>query len=234
MKRDVAATLARVAAIGYREVEFAGYFDRSAADLRALLVHDRLRAPSSHVPLPTLRNDPQQTFDDAHTLGLEYVTVAWIPEEERRSLDDVKRVVDSFNQIGAKAKAAGLRFAFHNHDYEFKPVGGRLLYDELLAGTDPSLVVFEADLYWMTKGGADPLVYFAKHPGRFELVHVKDSKGPPRHEMTEVGHGIIDWKSILAHSRQAGIRHVFVEQDDSTDPLASIRASYHYLSQLEF
>jgi sugar phosphate isomerase/epimerase len=109
-----------------------------------------------------------------------------------------------------------------------------LPYDVLLAETDPKLVQLEMDLYWITKGGQDPLAYFGRWPGRFPMVHVKDSAGPPDHRMVEVGAGKIDFKKIFAHSDQAGIRHYFVEHDEPADPFASIRASCEYLKRLEF
>jgi len=109
-----------------------------------------------------------------------------------------------------------------------------LPYDVLLAETDPKLVQLEMDLYWMVKGGQDPLAYFARWPGRFPMVHVKDSAGPPDHKMTAVGAGKIDFKKIFAQSDHAGIRHYFVEHDNPDDPFASIRASYEYLQRLEF
>src|SRR6266576_470043 len=133
-----------------------------------------------------------------------------------------------------EAKAAGLQFAYHNHDFEFAPLEGKLPYDVLLAETDPKLVQLEVDLYWITKGGQDPLAYFARWPGRFPMVHVKDSAGPPDHRIVEVGAGKIDFKKIFAQSDQAGIKHYFVEHDEPADAFASIRASCEYLKRLEF
>ncbi len=236
MKRDVAGTLARVAAIGYREVEFAGYFGKTPAEIRALLSTNNLTAPSTHVGFETIGADWRRTLDDAKGIGAQWVTVAWIPEKQRGDLDEWKHIAAKFNKAGAEAKSAGLRFAYHNHNFEFKRIGakGPLPYDVLLAHTDPAHVDFEMDLYWAVMAGADPLAYFAKHPGRFKMVHVKDSAGPPEHKMMDVGGGTIDFKNIFAHSDQAGIRHYFVEHDEPKDPFASIEASYKYLSQLEF
>ena len=232
MKKDVAATLARVARIGYTEVEFAGYFDRSPRDIRALLDANGLRAPSSHLQTPILGAQWPAALDAAKVIGHEYVVVPWFDRSKWHGLDDVKRLADQFDQAAADAKKAGLRFAYHNHDFEFAPLEGRLPYDVLLERTDPSLVAFEMDLYWITKAGQDPLAYFAKHPGRFPLVHVKDSKGPPAHAMTEVGGGTIDWRRLLSHRAEAGLKHYFVEHDEPQDPFASIEKSYRYLAGL--
>src|SRR6266550_3935693 len=177
MEKDVDATIAKVAAAGYQEVEFAGYFGKSPADVKALLDH---------------------------------------------------------HGLAAQAHDAGLQFAYHNHDFEFVPMEGSLPYDVLLEATDPKLVQLEIDLYWITKGGQDPLKYFARWPGRIPLVHVKDSGGPPDNKMMDVGAGTIDWKKIFAREDQAGIRHAFVEHDQPADAFASIKASCDYLKRLEF
>jgi sugar phosphate isomerase/epimerase len=232
MKRDVAATLARVARIGYKEVEFAGYFDRSPTDIRALLDADGLTSPSSHVALAMLKSDTPAVIAAAKVIGHEYIVVPSIDAEMRKSLDDWRGIARTLNVIGAAMAAAGLRLGYHNHDFEFDLIDGQKPYDVLLAETNPALVTLEMDLYWATKAGQDPVAYFAKYPGRFRLVHVKDSKGPPNHEMTEVGAGSIDWKRIFAHRTEAGIQHYIVEHDNPKDPWASIEASYRYLSAL--
>ena len=232
MKKDVAATLARVARIGYKEVEFAGYFGRSPREIRALLDANGLRAPSSHLQGPIVGDEWAAALDAATVIGHEWVVVPWIDASQRRTLDDVRRVAERFDQAAADAQRAGLRFAYHNHDFEFAPVEGRLPYDVLLEHTDPSLVAMEMDLYWITKAGQDPLAYFAKHPGRFPMVHVKDAKGDAARTMTEVGSGVIDWRRLLSHRGEAGIRHYFVEHDQPADAFASIESSYRYLAGL--
>jgi sugar phosphate isomerase/epimerase len=116
---------------------------------------------------------------------------------------------------------------------DISPLGGQLPYDVLLARTDPASVAFELDLMWITKAGQDPLDYFARYPGRFVMVQVKDSSGPPEYRQVDVGRGTIDFRRILARREQAGIRHVFVEHDDPPDPLAFAQASYDYLKALK-
>lgn len=234
MARDVEGTLARVAAIGYREVEFAGYFDRTPAAVKAALANAGLDAPANHVPFETLADGWDSVLDTAAAIGHSDVLVAWIPREARPDLDGWKRVAELFNRAGERARAAGLRFGYHNHDYEFAPVEGQVPYDVLLAATDPALVTFEMDLYWTVKGGRDPLAYFASHPGRFPYVHVKDSAGPPDHRMVDLGRGTIDFATIFARSAQAGIRHYFVEHDEPHDPFAFCRDGYTYMRNLQF
>jgi sugar phosphate isomerase/epimerase len=231
LQHDFDATLARVAAVGYREVEFAGYFGHDPGEVRASLGRAGLAAPSTHVGARVLDGEWERTLDTAHTIGHRYVVVASL--HDLQTVDDYKRAAERFNRAAESAAKAGIRFGYHNHDFEFKPVGARLPYDVLLEETDPKYVCFEMDLYWIVKGGQDPLRYFARWPGRFELVHVKDAAGPGR-EMVDVGAGDIDWKGLFAHSAQAGIRHYFVENDQARDPFASIAASHAYLRGLRF
>jgi sugar phosphate isomerase/epimerase len=233
MEKDVEGTLAGVASAGYTEVEFAGYFDKTPAEIKAMLDRHGLVSPSVHSGNITA-DAWAKALDAAHVIGHQFIVVPWIPPEVRKTIDDWKRVAADFNRIAAAAKAAGLQMAYHNHDFEFPLVEGKVPYDLLLAETDPNLVKLEIDLYWITKAGQDPLTYFARWPGRIPMVHVKDGKGPPDWAMTEVGSGTIDWKRIFAKSQQAGIRHYFVEHDQPADPIASITASCAYLKKLEF
>ncbi len=235
LAKDVEGTLSRLADIGYREVEFAGYPNGTARSLRKILDRLRLSAPSGHVGLQALRSDWDRTLDQGAILGQHYVVVAFVPSNERRTADDWKRIAALFNKAGEAARARGLQFAYHNHDYEFVPLEGQVPYDLLLQETDPRLVQLELDLYWITKGGQDPLAYFAKWPGRFPLVHIKDMDATPRRSFTEVGRGTIDFKRIFGKAKQAGIRHYFYEQDEVPgSPFDSAKASFDYLRALTF
>src|ERR671930_82115 len=223
MKEDFEGTLARVAQIGYKEVEFAGYSNQTPADVKAILDRHGLSAPSTHIALGDM-DEWKKALDTAKAIGHDYIVVPWIPEEKRKTLDDWKSVASVFNQAAQMAKDAGLQFAYHNHDFEFPKVDGQIPYDVLLQNTDPKLVQLEIDLYWITKGGQDPLSYFARWPGRV----------PPEHKMADVGQGKIDWKRIFAKRDQAGIKHAFVEHDQPPQPFEDIAASYNYLKNLEF
>jgi sugar phosphate isomerase/epimerase len=234
MKADLPGTLRKVAAVGYKEVEFAGYFGRTPAQIKELLKKNGLTSPSTHIPIETLEKDSVRAFADAKAIGHQWVTVPWIPEERRKTADSWKQITTLLNQLGPQAKAAGLRLAYHNHDFEFKTVDGIKPYDMMLSQTDPSLVDFEMDLYWVTFAGNDPLDYFNRFPKRFALVHVKDSAGPPDNKMVDVGKGKIDFRAIFAQSDKAGIKHYFVEHDQPTDPMATLRNSYKYLHALRF
>src|SRR5262249_26260639 len=194
MQQDVEGTLAAVAAIGIREVEFAGYFGRRPAALRQSLQSVGLSAPSAHVPFTAL-STWGQTLDDANAVGHRYVVIPSI-DVQLRSLDDWRRIAERFNWAGEQAHAAGLQFAYHNHDVEFRTVENRIGYDVLCESTDPQLVRLQLDLYWIRKGGQDPLAYFRRWPGRFPMVHVKDMSADGH--MVDVGAGAIDWRAIFA------------------------------------
>ncbi|HEY5218486.1 MAG TPA: sugar phosphate isomerase/epimerase [Gemmatimonadaceae bacterium] len=231
MGKDVEGTLATVSRIGYREVEFAGLFNHSAKDVRAMLGRHGLVAPSSHVAVPDTADEWHRDLDDAVTLGQSYIICPWIDEKDR-TVDGYKRVAARFNTAGEAAKKAGLQFGYHNHDFEFKPVEGQLPYDLLLAECDPQLVKMEIDIFWMVNGGKDPLVYLARDPARFPMVHAKDRTADGK--MVDVGAGVIDFRKILGAFERAGLKHCFVEHDDPKDPFASARASFTYLNRLTF
>lgn len=235
MKQNVEDTLAQVAKIGYKEVEFAGYFDRTPQAIRATLDKLDITSPSSHIGFDAI--DPAKigaTLDAANTVGHKYIVVAYLLDNQRKTMDDWKRVAEAFNRAGEAAKARGVQFAYHNHDFEFVRLDGKVPYDVLLESTDPKLVKMEMDLYWITKAGGDWSAYFNRWPGRFPLVHVKDSAGPPQHEMRDVGAGSIPFKTIFAERKKGGIEHYFVEHDNPKDPIASITASYQHLKNLTF
>jgi sugar phosphate isomerase/epimerase len=234
MKADLPGTLRKVAQIGYKEVEFAGYYGRSPAQIRALLKQNGLTSPSSHIGLDILEKDSVRAFADAKATGHQWVTMPYIPEERRKTVDDWNKIIDLLNQLAPQAKAAGLRLAYHNHDFEIRPVDGVRPLDMMLDKTDPSLVDFEMDLYWVVFGGGDPIDFFDRHPKRFAMVHVKDSAGPPDNKMVDVGKGTIDFPKIFAQSDKAGIKHYFVEHDQPADPIATIRNSYNYLHRVRF
>jgi len=233
MQSDFDGTLKRVAAVGYKQVEFAGLFGHPAARVRGVIDRLGLSAPSMHVPFEALGEGWNGALEEARLLGCRYIVIPSIPDSLRKSLDDYRRVADQFNRAAEAAANAGLGFAYHNHAVDFKPLDRKLPFDVLLEATDPAVVRIELDLYWIERAGYDPLRYFNRWPGRCKLIHVKDSLGAPDHRMTEVGSGIIDWPNLLASARAAGAEHFFVEQDDAMKPLDSIAASFSYLSRLK-
>jgi sugar phosphate isomerase/epimerase len=229
MQRDVAGTLAALAAIGYREVELAGFYGKTAAEMRRALDNAHLTAPSGHVAV--LTSDWDTLIADAKTIGQQYIVCPFIDEKDR-TVGGYKRIAARFNEFGEKTQRAGIQFAYHNHDFEFENVGGVVPYDLLCEACDPKLVQMEIDIFWMVKGGRDPVTYFAKYPGRFPMVHAKDMTKSG--DMVDVGKGAIDFARIFQRSAEAGLKHVFVEHDEPPAPLDDARASYEYLRQLNY
>lgn len=246
MASDVERTLADVARIGYGEVEFAGYFGRTPAQIRATLDAEGLVAPAAHLSLGELRTDLDAAAAASAEVGHRFLVLPFLGGTDRPGntpgetpadvIDGYRRLADEFNRIGEACEAEGLRFAYHNHDFELETFeadedeGPLRPLDVLLMETDPNLVTFEVDFYWVVHGGADPLDYFWRHPGRFELCHLKDRT--VRGEMADVGAGLIDFAGIFERAGQGGLLHYFVEHDNPADPLASVRASYEHLAAL--
>lgn len=224
MQQDLPATLEGVAAIGYKEVECAGYFDVPPAELRRMIEDLGMRSPNSHVGWEDVRRDPLSVIEPAAELGNEWVTIAWLPPEERESIDAWKGWADTCNKAGEVAKGLGLRAAYHNHDFEFLPIGGTVPYDILLTGTDPALVDFELDFFWVKKAGRDIGEILAKAPDRFAMAHIKDMSASG--EMVDVGTGTINFVSLLGSPAGQKIRHLFVEHDTPQDAFRTAAVSY--------
>jgi sugar phosphate isomerase/epimerase len=260
MKADFAGTIAKVAATGYKEVEFAGlfdpkggYFGRSPKEVRAILDGNGLAAPSAHAGYDVVEKKWSEALEAAKIVGHSYIICPWIDEKQRSQPGGWKRAVNLFNKAGEASKKAGIQFGYHNHSFEFDPalsLDGKLPYDFFLAELNPEFVTMELDLCWISVAGKDPVAYFEKYPGRFPLVHVKDwikdASTPSAYQgamgqsvkfggrMADVGQGSVDWKRIFAHSEQAGIKHYFVENDDPQSVFDDIKISYDYLHTLQF
>ena len=260
MKNDFDGTIAKVAATGYKEVEFAGilapdqgYYGRSPKDVRALLDKQGLVAPSCHAGYDVVEKKWPEALAAAKIVGHSYIICPWIDEKQRAEPGGWKRAAELFNKAGEAGQKEGIQFGYHNHSFEFQPadsLGGKLPYDFLLAETDPRLVVMEMDLCWISVAGKDPIAYFDQYPGRFPLVHVKDwvkdASSNSGYEgamgqtvrygghMADVGKGSIDWKRLFAHGDKAGIKHYFVENDEPKSAFEDIKISYNYLQDLRF
>lgn len=235
---DLPELLKKIHSIGYEEVETAGaVYQHPAAELRQMIVDAGLRVPSGHFDY----NGFADKLDYAKQLGLQWAVCPIIPRQQW-SLEGFRTAAKQFNEWGRLAKDKGMRFAFHNHDYEFRSVGTKTGYDVLIEETDPGLVYFEIDCYWVAQSGNDPLQLLRRLGKRAPLLHLKDRKPgfPPSYEMnaasahfTEVGHGNIAWTPILDTAEKLGVEHYFVEQDETDGPpLESIAASYKYLRTL--
>nr|WP_199076009.1 sugar phosphate isomerase/epimerase [Pedobacter sp. ASV19] len=243
LPKDVKGVIRKVAQAGYKEVETYGYsvkdkfWGLDPKAFRSLLNETGLKAPSGHYGMDnfiqTGNAEELKTYiEAANIVGGSYITVPWLGDELRKDLDGFKNVAAKLNQAAELCKASGLKLAYHNHDFEFKSHDGKTGYDVLLKETDPRLVQFEMDLYWVVRSGNDPVKLFEEHSGRFPMWHVKDmDKADPSHN-TEVGNGSIDFKEIFKHSKLAGLKHAFLEQENNyvPDPFESIKKSYSYIS----
>lgn len=230
LEREFEGTLAKIAAVGYRQVEFAGLYGSSLRETAGILKRCGLSASSGHVSYEKLDRELAVALREANELGQEFIVCPFVDEGYRRTLDDWKRVCQRFNDFGEQARRAGLTFAYHNHDFEFSPIGGSVPYDVMLVETDPALVKCEMDLYWITRAKRDPVAYFQKYPKRFPLVHLKDMARDGA--ITDVGKGTIDFRRILGHAALAGIAHCFVEHDSPASPMRSIETSLRFVQQL--
>lgn len=232
LDKDFEGTLAEVASFGCRQVEFAGITGPSSEQTKSILDRLGLIAPASHVNYEQLERELPKHLEAARVMDQQFIVCPSVDASGLRTIDDLKRVCQTFNAIGARAKDVGLSFAYHNHDFEFAFVDGQVPYDVILDETDPDLVKMEADLYWMSKTGRDPVTYFQRYPGRFPLLHLKDMARDG--SITEVGKGVVDFKRILSHATLAGVVYYFVEHDHPAYPLQSIGESLRYLQRLDF
>lgn len=230
---DPMATLEKIAAIGYREVEYGGggYDAMDHKALRKTMDRLKLTAPSVHIPYDSLMQKFDASVAMAKTLGADTVILPYMTDQHRNAAAWTPAVAN-FNRIAAKLKKAGLNFAYHNHDFEFttKP-DGVSLYERLIRDRDPALVKFELDLFWAVKAGVDVKALIRRLPGQFYSYHVKDMTAAG--EMTSVGLGTIDFADIFTLNSVAGVRHFYVENDQSPAPyLPDISTSFATLSRL--
>ena len=247
LTKDPAGTLKKIAQIGYTDVETAGWGKLTAAQFRDLLREAGLRAPSAHLMFGM--EDTGKLLEDANTLGVEYVVSSVLTANQpgkgmqdflktlnSMTADDFRRTAAKANEIGQKAKGAGLKYAYHNHNFEFRDLGdGKTGYDILLQETDPSLVKFEADCGWMKVAGKDPVAYLTRHSDRYAMLHIKDFKNitkpvtalmsPDAPPPTELGRGSIDLKPIVEAGLKAGVKHMFVEQEPPFKEVPAMEAA---------
>lgn len=227
-ENDMLGTLRKLAALGYSAVELAGYGNSDAASIATTLGELGMRAPSAHVALQLWANDFDGTLADLQRLGIQYAVVPYAGDEYR-SADGVRRLVDELNQLGERLRGSGIRAAYHNHDFEFKPLDGGTMYQQLANNTDPELVDLELDLFWVDVAGVDTTALLEQYAGRFPLVHVKDRKPDQEVQFAPAGEGTIDWRQLLPAAERAGARWYIVEQDISRDPLRDVETGLRYL-----
>ena len=228
-KEDFLGTLRRVADVGYGAVEFAGYHGVPVGKLRAALDEYGLRAMAAHVAIAEFENRPEEAIAELRTLGCDYAIIPWLVPE-RREPAAIVGLADSFNRWGAMCRDAGLRFGYHNHEFEFEPYDGGTVLDALLAATDPDLVVLELDVGWSEYAKVDSIALLRRLGDRVPLLHVKDMLAGDEPRDTAVGEGTIAWEPVLAAATAA--EWYVVEQDNPGDAMDDIRTSLRNLERL--
>jgi sugar phosphate isomerase/epimerase len=234
MKTDVPGSLKKVSDIGYKYLELADYnngkfYGYQPAEFKKLVNDLGMEVLSSHTQVEgagvTLDN-AKKMADDHAKMGVKYCLQPWIVEEMRTSIASYQKMAANWNKIGAIMKEFGLQFGYHNHNFEFDKVEGKVPYfDVMLAELDKDLVTMEMDLFWTTKAGQNPVEIFKKYPGRFQLFHMKDmyTREAPFFttvgvkDFAPVGEGVINFREILAAKNIAGMKYMVVEQDQSRD-----------------
>ena len=222
---DLESNLEALADIGYRKVELAGTYGRSATEFRAILDRNHIKASSTHVGID---GDLNQTIADAEILGNRSVVV---PYANFGTIAEWEAFAGRMNTAAVAFKKAGLKLGYHNHDHEFAPIGGVVPYDVLTAKTDKRLVHLEIDLFWAVTGGADPVQLFRQHFPRVQQYHVKDMTADG--QMTDPGTGVIGFPRIFAASCHT-VREFIVEHDQPTDPLNTAKVGFEYLRTVRF
>jgi sugar phosphate isomerase/epimerase len=254
LPKDYEGTLRQLSAIGYLEVEAAGFFGRSASDVKHAMEQAGLRCVSAHYSYTDLAPHLDDVILFGKALGLEYIICAspGLPEgspaksadakvaREAMTLDDWRWNAEQFNRMGERVNAAGIKFGYHNHTAEFRAVNGVVIYDELMRLTDSTKVTMEMDCGWVIVGGKNPVDYLERYPKRISMLHVKDFKlsaapgsdtEPPR--SAELGRGTIDYRPIFLAAKKADIKHAFIEQEQyDMPPMEALKIDAEYMKAL--
>jgi sugar phosphate isomerase/epimerase len=228
--KNLSGTLDYIAKAGYSQIELYGFdgtnfFGKTPKEFKTMFDGLNLTSPSGHYnfgPILTSGNLDlwKKTIEAANIMGNEYATIPWL-DANQRGADSFPKLLELVNKAAELTKAAGMKLAYHNHDFEFKKLdNGKSFLQSLLEGTDPSMVDFELDLYWVIYANEDPLAWFNKYPGRFTMWHVKDltTNKEGKKESTQVGDGTIDFGKLFEHKKHAGLKYAFVEQEAYTMP----------------
>jgi sugar phosphate isomerase/epimerase len=239
MNEEPQKTLELIARVGYKWIEVAGYTEGKLYGIEITkfgnLIRDLgMELISSHCGLYPETAD--MIADDAAKAGLKYVVLPNISRDRRNTADDFYRIADDLNKSGEIVKKRGLKAGYHNHPFEFTRFGDTTGYDILLNNTDPELVTFQPDLFWIVAAGHNPVDYFEKYPGRFEMFHVKDMEKEPGKQSTPIGSGRIDFEPMFAKASVAGMKYFFIEQEEFNDNTIeeSIELSFQFLNKARF
>ncbi len=234
MEEDYKAALKELADIGYKCLE-SGVKGDSPEDYKKYIKSLGFKTVAVGGGTGNLIKDPKETIQTAELLEAPYIVTywPWMSSAENLQMEEVMKAADYLNEIGKNIKAAGFKFAWHNHDKEFRAMeNGKLPFDVMLQNTDPETVYVEMDWYWVVKGGYNPVDYFKKYPGRFELAHVKDMNNNRDKGITCVGNGIMDFSDIFSHADQGGVQYYIVENERAVKGMKCARESYDHIASV--
>lgn len=235
---DFIGTLKKVADIGFQVVEFAGYGDLPAKELKKVLDDLGLAVSSSHVGLSYLDPEKLKTqvayqIEYNKEIGSEYIVTPYAPLDKITTMSELQPYVDAFRYVGEECQRAGMGYAYHNHQFEFNKIDDTFILDHIFEAVGADLLQAELDLYWVKKAGLDPKSYLKQYKGRCPIVHIKDMTADERGFFAEVGRGIINYPAIFEIAESIGIKYYLVEQDQcERPPLDSIKISMDYLRSI--
>ncbi len=233
-KEDFAGTLRKVAGIGYNAFEFAGYGGMTAKEVKALIDELGVVCAGTHTGFGALEGDLQKTIEYNLELGNKQIVCPSMPRKFRDGgVDGIKAFGEQMNTFGQAINKAGMQLAYHNHAFEFETVVGKYLYDIMLENTQPDLVKLEADLFWVKKGGLDPVEYMKTYKDRCTMLHMKDMAADEKGSFAPVGTGIMDFPAIVKIAREIGVEWFIVEQDRCEGSvLEAITTSFNNMNTL--
>ena len=228
LQRDTWGTLRRLADMGFRTGELAGTYGKPKEEFAAKCKDLGIQIVAPHLGIEEFEQRPDEVAALCKTMGTDMAVLPWVGEDVYKP--SWKDAATRFNAIGRSLKDRGVKFLYHNHNFEFFPEEGRPGYDVLVESVDPDLVAFEMDAFWVQHGGADPVTYLKRMKGRVLTMHFKDMKPGEKKEMEDVGHGILDWKAIIPAAKEAGVQYAIIEHDNPPgDPLQHVARSREYL-----
>lgn len=235
MRADPEGTIRKIAELGFSEVEWWGNWDRTPAQLRAMLDANKLASPSWHVGAGTLQPAAlPRALDTASVMGQRTIIIASLGQGDKSDVDSWKHTGELMSRAGNQAKAHGIRIGYHNHGGEGRKFDGRLAYDVLVEAADPAVVDFQLDAFWALNDGLDPIPLLRKHSSRITSVHLKDAADGTPLRQVDLGKGIIDWRTFLATAVEGRVTSIFLDIDDPTDVWETSRAAREYLRSLGY
>jgi sugar phosphate isomerase/epimerase len=237
LKEDWKGTLEKLAKQGYTEMETGNYMGNSLSEFKAVCKSLGIDVFAGGSSIADMLKEPEKKIADALEMGKKYWVCywPWLSDAKNITADEAKVAADNLNKLGEAARKGGIKFCWHNHNWEFeKATSEGLPFDILMKNTDPKTVKMELDIYWVRKGGGDPVECMKKYPGRYEILHVKDMDATPEKSFACPGSGIIDFRPVFREAWNQGVRHYIVERDNEQNGIECLRGSAEYLRNVRF